>query len=63
MSDKPKVQYRADDFPGVNLGYDQHDLDPGTAQDQVNAMSNIDGQLQVRWGTMPVSFDYSTTGG
>lgn len=63
MSDKPKVQYKAEDFPGVKLGYDQHDNDPGTAQEQVNIMSNIDGQLNVRWGSLPILFDFSTTGG
>lgn len=58
MSEKPKVQFRADDFPGLELQSDAHDLDPGKTQDQVNIRSDIQGQARVRPGMKLVSFDY-----
>ncbi len=46
------------DFSGLYLLEDPIDLPPGAAQDQVNAKSDQQGQLTVRGGYLPVSFDY-----
>lgn len=57
MSDKPKTSYDARDFSGLVLQADAHDVEPGTAVDQVNVQSDQEGALRVRMGVRLVSFD------
>lgn len=45
------------DFPGYAPNSDPHDLPPGTAVSQVNAMSARPGELRVRPGFAVVQFD------
>ena len=47
------------DFPGIKLLEDPIDLPPGMAQDQLNVKSDVEGQLSVRGGVLPISFDLS----
>lgn len=58
MAEAPKKQSaEARDFPGLELQTDAHDVEPGKAQDQVNAQSDQAGALRVRLGVLPVSFE------
>lgn len=45
------------DFPGYAPNADPHDLPPGSAVKQVNAMSWKPGELRIRLGYVPVNFD------
>lgn len=45
------------DFPGFTPNMDPHDLPPGVAVAQVNAMSLRPGELRVRPGFTVVRFD------
>ena len=47
------------DFPGYQPNVDPHDLPPGVAVKQVNAMSLRPGELRVRPGFVVVQFDNS----
>lgn len=49
------------DFPGIVNNLDPRDLPPGTAEQQVNLLSRIQGQMIVRRGLREVTFD-STVG-
>ena len=55
--DKPKQQYDAKDFGGVQLQADINDLSPGVSQDQVNIQSDQEGSMRVRLGCKQVTFD------
>ena len=45
------------DFPGLATKPDPDDLAPGAAQAQVNVMSNRQGELRVRPGYRPLTFE------
>ena len=45
------------DFPGYEPNVDPHDMPPGVAVRQVNAMSLRPGELRVRLGYAVVQFD------
>lgn len=46
----------ATDFQGIVTAQDPRDLDPGTAELQVNIASAVMGELRVRLGMQEVSF-------
>lgn len=58
QSDARTLELR--DFPGIILQSDAHDIPPGAGQDQVNARSDMQGQLTPRDGMLPVTFDSSS---
>ncbi|SIO37992.1 hypothetical protein SAMN05444166_4233 [Singulisphaera sp. GP187] len=45
------------DFPGYSPNLDPHDIPPGVAVTQINAMSQRPGELRVRLGYAVVHFD------
>ena len=47
------------DFPGLMTNVDPHDLPPGSAQVQINVVSIVAGELQVRQGIKEVQFEDS----
>lgn len=57
MAERPRERVEADDFPGLVLNLDPHDLPPGAAADQVNAVSITPGQLSARLGYKEVTFE------
>lgn len=57
MSDKPSGQLQIRDFPGLVLETDPLDQAPGSASEQVNAMSTDIGSLQSRGGYDVVIFE------
>ena len=59
QNETPTAVKPLNDFPGIKLLDDPLDLTPGMAQDQLNIQSSVQGQLNVRLGSLPVSFDYS----
>ena len=54
---KQSVELR--DFPGLVTNLDPHDLPPGAAQVQINVVSIVSGELQVRLGIKEVTFEDS----
>lgn len=56
-SDKQIGRLVMKDFPGFVPNIDPHDIPPGTAVAQVNAMSLRPGELRVRPGFSVVQFD------
>lgn len=54
---KPDSKVRISDFPGYQPNVDPHDMPPGVAIVQVNAMSWKPGELRVRPGYKAVQFD------
>lgn len=54
---KPQGRLVVKDFPGYAPNLDSHDLPPGVAVSQVNAMSIRPGELRVRPGFTVVRFD------
>lgn len=56
---KPDGRVVIKDFPGYQPNVDPHDLPPGVAVSQVNAMSWKRGELRVRPGYKAVQFDLS----
>jgi hypothetical protein len=54
--EKPESQVVLKDFAGLTTKADKMDLPPGTAADQLNAMSTVPGQLNVRPGLRQVKF-------
>jgi len=60
MPDQAKNKKSYNDFGGLYLLSDPMDLPPGAAQDQVNIKSDEPGQMEVRGGMLPVSFDVTT---
>lgn len=48
---------KIDDFPGYVPNVDPHDIPPGVAVIQVNAMSMKKGELRVRPGFVAVEFE------
>lgn len=59
QNETPTAMLQVNDFPGLKLLEDPIDLPNGMSQDQLNAKSDIEGQLSVRNGMLPVSFDLS----
>ncbi len=57
MSQEAEDGVSVDSFPGLILSADPNDIPGGAAREQVNAQSNIQGQLTVRLGYLEVSFD------
>lgn len=57
MAGPPKTTVQIVDFPGLVLNSDPRDTPPGAAQVQTNVASVALGELQVRRGYRPVSFD------
>ena len=57
MGQRAKSQVEIKDFPGLVLNADPHDLPPGAAADQVNAQSDVPGELTTRRGLRVVSFE------
>ena len=56
-SNKPKGRLVMTDFPGYTPNVDAHDIPPGVAIIQVNAVSLKPGELRVRPGFAVVQFD------
>lgn len=56
---KPTHRLVMKDFPGYTPNVDPHDLPPGVAVTQINAMSLKPGELRVRPGFTVVQFDNS----
>lgn len=54
---KPTHRLVMKDFPGYTPNVDPHDLPPGVAVTQINAMSLKPGELRVRPGFAVVQFD------
>lgn len=54
---KPDSKVVIRDFPGYQPNVDPHDIPPGVAIVQVNAMSFKRGELRVRPGYVAVQFD------
>lgn len=54
---KPLSKVTIRDFPGYRPNTDPHDLPPGVAIVQINAMSWRPGELRVRPGFKAVQFD------
>lgn len=54
---KPTHRLVMKDFPGYTPNVDPHDLPPGVAVTQINAMSLRPGELRVRPGFVVVQFD------
>ncbi len=54
---KPSGRLIMKDFPGYRPNVDPHDLPPGVAVTQINAMSLKPGELRVRPGFAVVQFD------
>ena len=54
---KPTGRLIIRDFPGYRPNEDAHDLPPGVAVTQINAMSLRPGELRVRPGFTVVQFD------
>lgn len=54
---KPDTKVVIRDFPGYQPNVDPHDMPPGVAIVQVNAMSWKRGELRVRPGFLAVQFD------
>jgi len=54
---KQTVELR--DFPGLITNMDPNDLPPGAAQVQINIVSVVAGELQVRQGIKEVKFEDS----
>lgn len=54
---RPPTRIIIKDFPGYSPNVDPHDLPPGVAVSQTNAMSQRPGELRVRLGFAPVMFD------
>lgn len=57
MAEKPKQRVEIRDFPGLIIDTDPHDLPPGAAADQRNAVSTDQGQLKSRLGYRKVCFE------
>lgn len=53
----PRTSVELMDFPGLVTDVDPIDFEPGMAQDQVNAVSIVRGELQVRRGYRQVQFE------
>lgn len=54
---KPQGRMVMKDFPGFRPNVDPHDLPPGVAISQINAVSWKAGELRVRPGFAVVEFD------
>jgi len=54
---KPDSRVVIRDFPGYQPNVDPHDIPPGVAVIQINAMSWKPGELRVRPGYTAVQFD------
>lgn len=54
---KPDTKVVIRDFPGYAPNADPHDLPPGVATQQVNAVAWKPGELRVRPGYAVVQFD------
>lgn len=59
QNETPTAVREINDFPGLKLLEDPIDMPNGTSQDQLNAKSDVEGQLGIRNGMLPVSFDLS----
>lgn len=57
MSEPARQSVEMRDFPGLVNTADVRDLPPGTAVVQVNCVSIILGELRVRAGWKPVTFE------
>jgi hypothetical protein len=45
------------DFPGILTNVDPRDLPPGAAEEQINMLSIVSGELRVRAGIQEVTFE------
>ena len=57
MREPPRPRIVISDFPGLTSNFDPRDLPPGAAQEQINATSETVGELRVRLGMRPVTFE------
>ena len=57
MPDPAKPQVTISDFPGILTNVDPRDLPPGAAEEQVNAVALVYGELAVRRGIREVTFE------
>lgn len=57
MQRDPAASVTIDDFQGLQTNVDPNDTQPGGLQECVNATCIIAGQLTVRGGMQPISFE------
>lgn len=57
MKDPPRSRAVINDFPGQVTNADPRDLPAGAAEEQTNAVSDTIGELRVRLGMRPVTFE------
>lgn len=57
MAEQTKARLEIRDFPGMITAADPDDIPDGAAEEQINLVSLVPGQMQTRAGYRLVSFD------
>ena len=57
MAEEAPVEFRVDEFKGQASNWNKHRQPPGVSVEQVNCGSPKAGELAVREGFRPVTFD------
>ncbi len=60
MARPPETRVQVEDFPGEVNNADPADIPRGSARVQINLVSRIMGELNVRRGYRPAAFDSQT---